>query len=662
MINEPRRVPKKNIWQVIYDIRPAVRSWEDEIKYRLRPRVVDFSPLYQNKLKQKYLIKEPQIINIRAISPPPRPQKKQQKVIASNFKNKKNIFVKAFPILIGLFVLVFTIYSSFNYHLRLTEERKNTFNTSMASVFDSLNQWRMGEAKAKLTLLGGRLLRMNHSKDKSTLARFLADLEPLYVDTDLRFLTETLNTTTLIVEKISRLEKIEPSEINSLTERLNNVFPDEKEQAAWREMMAKMNNFSQLLGLSGKNKVLLILENPDILRPDGGLMTIVFELTMEDGKISELTIIPAYELDKYFNLKLIPPLPLQLSSPNWLFHNLNWFLDTNFNGQLIAKYLETVGLDKDSKIFAFTDFDFLTSFLKIIGPITIDDLSVDALNGQRLMMKWAEDSKSLINNNALNLFNSLALNLKDKFNNLSLGDREQIFNLIIQNLNKGNLKLYSPDQALNNFIKEENWQTDLSLAVSPNDYLAISGLSLADNPLDLSQTKIMLNVEVSETGNLLNHLIIDIPHLRLKKTDGLYLKIYLPKDITIQSAIGSQQLPLKDYPYKKKNFEAEPLISELNNSLTFDSEKQIYLFKELNNTVVGAYLPLSSSNHFELIYQPPFKLEKNNDYRLVLEKPIAFEPNFSFKLKSSINEREIIKEFKLQRKTEINIPASEIYD
>lgn len=658
MIEEPRRVHKRNIWQVIYDIRPAIRSWEDEVKYRLRPRVVDFGPVYRAKLRDRYLIREP------VLKAPPQIKtslKARNQTVVST--TKKGLFYKTFPVLIGLFLLAFIVSLSFDYHSKVSLERKNNLNRFLSSTVSSLNQWQLTEAKAKLNLINNRLNKIQISSQSRSLDRFLADLESIYSAKEINNIAAVLNNFQSLIDKVTKLKKVDSSELFGLNEQLTGLIEDPDTLKAWQEVNQKINYLATLLGLSGETEVLVIFEDPQFLRPDGGLMLLMADLRIKDGQILDWQFIPTYQLDKYLTSKIIPPLPLRIISPNWLFHDLNWSLDTNFNATLIEKYLKSAGWENSYQLMAFTDFDFLASLINIIGPINIDGLSLDAQNSKRLINQWAEEEKQLMANNAQNFFPLFASNLKDKINNLNESDREKIFNLIINALNNQTLRLKSADTEENNFIKSQNWLVDLKDNLGPADYFALSGLLLSNKPLLISGVKVNFQTKLQTNNDLINYLSINISHAKMSKGDGLYLKIYLPQGITILKSEGSQKLPLKDYPYEKKKFDTEPLIASQEESMIFDSQNNLYLFKEEDRSVIGAYLDLNSTtSHLDLYYRLPFSLRPNDGYQFILEKPLGLEPDFSFSFKNLANNREIIRQFKWQSRTEITLTPKEIYD
>ena len=85
-----------------------------------------------------------------------------------------------------------------------------------------------------------------------------------------------------------------------------------------------------LLGMDGPRTYLILAQNDDELRPTGGFISGVGRLTLDGGRIAELSFLDTYRVDDYKHKPYPePPEPLlhYMGSELWLFRDANWSPD-----------------------------------------------------------------------------------------------------------------------------------------------------------------------------------------------------------------------------------------------------------------------------------------------------------------------------------------------
>lgn len=129
---------------------------------------------------------------------------------------------------------------------------------------------------------------------------------------------------------------------------------------------------------------LLLIQDPNELRPGGGFITTYGDITLDQGKIIDLKADSSLTLDRLIEGRIEPPAILKnlLGETNWLFHNSN--LDANFahSANQAAWFYERFKGTKLNGVIAL-NLNFLKSLLDETGEIVLPDgqtISSDNLN------------------------------------------------------------------------------------------------------------------------------------------------------------------------------------------------------------------------------------------------------------------------------------------
>lgn len=98
-----------------------------------------------------------------------------------------------------------------------------------------------------------------------------------------------------------------------------------------------------LVGLNGPRTYLILAQNDDELRPTGGYISAVGQITLEQGRLTAFKFIDAYTVDDYAHKPYPrPPEPLYtyMWSDLWLFRDANWSPDFPTSAQQAAYFYE----------------------------------------------------------------------------------------------------------------------------------------------------------------------------------------------------------------------------------------------------------------------------------------------------------------------------------
>lgn len=128
----------------------------------------------------------------------------------------------------------------------------------------------------------------------------------------------------------------------------------------------------QLLGADGTKTYLILAQNNHELRPSGGFISGVGELTVEGGRVSSLTFSDSYAVDNWqVPHDLTPPdLQATLGGQLWVFRDANWHADFPTSARRALEiYARERGVEAGGVIAL--DLTGLVSLLDALGPLSV---------------------------------------------------------------------------------------------------------------------------------------------------------------------------------------------------------------------------------------------------------------------------------------------------
>ncbi len=134
---------------------------------------------------------------------------------------------------------------------------------------------------------------------------------------------------------------------------------------------------SGALAQPGEQRWIVLIQNNDELRPTGGFISSVVELTLRDGRLDAMRYMNSYEIEAYRGLHPAPPGPLRqhMGAGVLLFRDANWSPDFPASAEaLAALYQLDMGVPVAGVIAADTALAGL--LLEALGPLDVPDHGV----------------------------------------------------------------------------------------------------------------------------------------------------------------------------------------------------------------------------------------------------------------------------------------------
>lgn len=129
-----------------------------------------------------------------------------------------------------------------------------------------------------------------------------------------------------------------------------------------------------LLGLGGRRKYLVLLQNNMELRPTGGFIGSLALLSLENGHLYDLPIYDVYQADGQLKGHVEPPTELKkyLGEANWYLRDSNWDPDFPTSARRAEWFLKkTLGEDVQGTIGI--NVETLSAVLDALGGVTVPD-------------------------------------------------------------------------------------------------------------------------------------------------------------------------------------------------------------------------------------------------------------------------------------------------
>jgi hypothetical protein len=403
----------------------------------------------------------------------------------------------------------------------------------------------------------------------------------------------------LIKDRIDRLQQILVTSRADI-EKQNLIFiPPEDLINFIDDSLIKLQTVNDLLPVYEKyfytlepKTYLLLLQNNMELRPTGGFIGSFALLTVQKGKIQNLTISDVYTADGQLKGHVDPPEPIRkyLNQPNWFLRDSNFDPDFAQSAQQAIWFLDKEINLKVDGVIAVNLF-VLTDILRVTGPIKLADFNNEIIHADNFFIKASEYSQENFfpgSNQKKDFLLSVSRNIQYTiFDNPNI-NMLPLLDLLKRSFENKNVMLYSIDKDTQKFLDENNLSGRISQigCIHPKnaqnsdssfcyfDYLSINEANFGINKANYFVNKsILINKYISDKG-LLNTLIkisyenIANSELKLGGDYKSYLRLILPVGTRINevkigdNVLADDSLEKEDYGFDKVMFGLLIMVSE----------------------------------------------------------------------------------------------------
>ncbi|MFH1621344.1 MAG: DUF4012 domain-containing protein [Patescibacteria group bacterium] len=375
-----------------------------------------------------------------------------------------------------------------------------------------------------------------------------------------------------------------------------------------------------LAGYPDELRYLVILQNPDEMRPAGGFVGTVGTMTLDAGDLTEFDFNDIYNIDNpaSYNWKEIPPKPIaeRLGVNAWYMRDANWSPDfPESAARLLDFYTREVEIgtgkplaDPPDTVLAlepglFEDLLRLTGSITVNGKIFTPENFFDVLEYE---VEQGFLEKGIPLTNRKDLIEKLGAELVNKLKAMPASRWPEIVNSITTSLERKQIMIFSKNQELLSILDDRGW-TGRTKATQ-GDFLWVIDANLAALKTDgVMDKKISYKLNADDPKNITatvtltyknNTKTIDWRYTRYRS----YTRVYVPDGSQLISSSGA----MKDDLYRTGGrFTAGP----------------IDVTHELGKTVFGAFWSIEpgKTGTLSYTYTLPARVGENimnGDYRL----------------------------------------------
>lgn len=398
------------------------------------------------------------------------------------------------------------------------------------------------------------------------------------------------------------------------------------------EIKSNIHPLFMFLGDRYPNRVLVLLQNNNEIRPTGGFIGSLGFMDINDGRIENIQVRDVYDFDgQAFARKPNSEISL-VAGQDWGIRDSNTSPDFEISAKQAKRFLEEAkGPGVDSVVAI--DLEFIRAILEKTGPIEIEEyaLTLSAENFD-IILSYLIESKTFGKESPKEILKYFLADLEKKiFETL---DPLELVSLISDGVNEKHVQMYSDSEVVQAWFKTLGAAGHLSPAAPYNDYLNVIAVSVGGNKTDKFIWQALKHESfIKRDGAIMNQLTVRRtntwnadaenylrdqlktagvwnPHpemLRIlgKDTNKVMIRAYVPYGSVLKTVIGISEEDIRTMYDEVITFDA---FGKTTRKLTY------FLFPM--NTDPGA------TEEVVLTYDLPFKLEFDplDDYRLFFDK------------------------------------------
>lgn len=463
----------------------------------------------------------------------------------------------------------------------------------------------------------------------------------------------------------SEMDKVEMDEIKIpfVDAKLKEKIEEAKDIKSLDRLGKIVKSLPEVLGYRSKQKYLVLFENPNEIRPNGGFIGSFAVIDFKEGQIENLKIDDVYNVDGLLlEKKLYQTPPEQISKylkqDKLFMRDANWNPDFPKSAETIENlYTRAIGEEVDG--VAFITLDFVKELLKITGPLYLSDYN-EVIDEKNLFERTQYHSEANYYEGSpqkKNFLGSLSKMLLDKIFSLPSNETGKLIGALSEGFGAKSLAVYFPPSIIRGVFAENGW--DGSVEKTNGDYLYIVEANLGANKANFFVSK-TVDYEVSNTnreGRLQANLKITFFHKGENAdwpggTYKDYLRILVPENSYLQKAEAEER------GKEKKDITKEIVVEDGSSKRAFgyyfEMEPGSQITLSLNYFLPPTVTIKPDSKSYELLVQKQSGAKSDEPFSFRLIKP--FGKNFAETTSLKISDTEATKTLEMSKNLIISVP------
>jgi len=360
--------------------------------------------------------------------------------------------------------------------------------------------------------------------------------------------------------------------------------------------------YPEMGGFRTRQTYLVLLQNSMELRPTGGFIGSLMQISFADGLVDEMKVVDVYTADGQLKGHVDPPQPIRdiIGQEHWYLRDSNWDPDFAVSGAQAAWFYEKeMGIKPDGVIAV--SLPVLTRLLRVVGPLELSDFN-DRITESNFYAKSLLYTQtdffpgSTQKKDFLGALTNAMLMRMTADTSISAG---QLLRVLTDSLNARDIQFYFSDAKLEQLVSQWGWAGQLlidpcmpvySEPVCFGDGVSLIEANVGINKVNYFVTRESLSdVTLDPDGGVVRQVLTSKikNNSPLKEGGGAYqtyLRAYYPLDTSVRSVrLDGVEIPPLDtseatpsaQPYIISRIISDALVLEIPFSVSPGEERQL---------------------------------------------------------------------------------------
>ncbi len=374
---------------------------------------------------------------------------------------------------------------------------------------------------------------------------------------------------------------------------------------------------SSLAGKEHLRRYLFIFQNQTELRPTGGFMGSMAEVTIDKGAIQKVVVPPGgtYDLKGQLTTHLISPAPLHLINADWQFQDANWSPDFPTSADKIRWFWSKSGGPTLDGVVAL-NASIVEKLLAITGPIDLPAYgkTIDSSNFMLETQTQVEIDYDHTANTPKKFVGDLMQAMLERMKTFTNDDWMKVAALVSNSLESKDIQISLTDPSEQSAIASYGWSGQMK--ETDGDSLALIEANIAGQKTDgvISETANLV-ADIQDDGSIIDTVTLTRTHHGQKGTlfSGVrnvsYLRTYVPQGSQLLDASGFAAPSSTLFKKPQDDDVPDPDISAI--EAQTHTDHGIEATEEGSRSVFGGWLQLDpgQTQTITVRYRVPFTIQ-----------------------------------------------------
>lgn len=317
-------------------------------------------------------------------------------------------------------------------------------------------------------------------------------------------------------------------------------------QASLRDLRAMLDLLIDAVGHDRPRTYLVVFQNQTELRPTGGFMGSLAEVTFDRGAIKKI-FVPGggpYDFRNQLLARVAPPKPLRLVGGRWEFQDANWFPDFPAAAQKIRWFWSKAGQPTLDGVMTVNE-TVMEKLLRIAGPIEMPEYGKIVTADTFLLetQKQVELEYDRMENKPKKFIGDLMPRMLERLRSGSRDEWLQYLAVMTESLENKDIQMAFADRESDALASRFRWRGEIK--PDKGDYLAVVEANIAGQKTDaVIDEEVQQDVRIAEDGTIEETVTVTRTHrgqrgeLFRGANNVAYLRVYVPQGSVLMDADG----------------------------------------------------------------------------------------------------------------------------